>query len=68
MRLEMKGLWAAAVTSAAYVSAYTPASTLLTDALAAKGLVNLAAYELKETLSGTTLDCSLENAVIRKEW
>ena len=58
----------AAVVLAAVASAYTPASTSQTDALAAKGLLNLAVYHEQEAMSGVQNSCSLQNVAVRREW
>ncbi|KAL3422255.1 tyrosinase central domain-containing protein [Phlyctema vagabunda] len=46
-------------------SPYLPALTTKTDALAALGLKNLASFEHDKSLNST---CTLETAVVRKEW
>ena len=51
--------------SAVSSSFWLPASTIQTDILAAKGLVNLAFYELTNPPSGS---CNLLNAAVRREW
>ncbi|KIX07706.1 uncharacterized protein Z518_02360 [Rhinocladiella mackenziei CBS 650.93] len=51
--------------SAASSKIYIPASTLKTDILAAKGLVNLAFYQITHPSGGS---CNLLNAAIRREW
>lgn len=53
---------------ASAVSAFSPASTCKTDALAAKGLENVAAHQAKLPSNGTEGDCTLANAAIRREW
>lgn len=60
-------LWTGALVaaSASAVNAWSAASTTQTDILAAKGLLNLAAYEL---LGHSTATCSLKNVSVRKEW
>ena len=50
-------------TSAASSSVFIPASTLETDILAAKALVNLAIYQIENPSS-----CNVLNAAIRREW
>jgi len=55
----------AAATLVASVSAFTPASTLGTDLLYAKGLVNLGQYELSNPPSS---GCSIQTGYVRKEW
>ncbi len=51
--------------SAASSSLFFPASTIQTDIIATKGLVNLAFYELTSPPSG---NCNLLNAAVRREW
>lgn len=62
MQLLVLTAAASLLTSAA---AFTPASTSGTDALYAKGLVNLAEYE---EANPPTSNCSLETGYVRKEW
>ncbi|KAF1355335.1 hypothetical protein BDV97DRAFT_395703 [Delphinella strobiligena] len=62
MQLLVLTTAASLLTSAA---AFTPASTSGTDALYAKGLVNLAEYEAANL---HTSNCSLETGYVRKEW
>ena len=57
--------WASMLTVLSTTSAWTPASTIATDQLAASGLVKLAAYEAQHGGSG---QCTLENISIRQEW
>jgi tyrosinase len=44
---------------------FTPASTALTDALAAKALANLVQYEATH---GTSSSCNTRTAYVRKDW
>ena len=48
------------------VVAYTPASTIETDALAVLGLVKLGLYQAQKGGSGSS--CNLGNLALRKEW
>ncbi|RDL39904.1 Di-copper centre-containing [Venustampulla echinocandica] len=67
MRLQRLTVWAAplvAVTSAITL----PASTLGTDLLAAKGLINLAVNGIEKAFKGQQGSCTLANVAVRKEW
>ncbi|KAK3387848.1 hypothetical protein B0H63DRAFT_542303 [Podospora didyma] len=55
----------ALLAAASSVTAYVPASTIQTDVLATKALVNLAAYSLHDS---NTKTCTLLNAAKRREW
>lgn len=66
MRFQSLSVWAPVLASAA--SAFTPASTIQTDILAATGLFNLAVYEFEQSLKGKSSTCSLSNVSVRKEW
>lgn len=66
MRFHRQTLCASLLASAA--TAFTPASTTATDALAANGLLNLAIYEIEQALAGNQGTCTLSNVAIRKEW
>jgi len=57
--------WASMLTVLSTTSAWTPASTIATDLLAASGLVKLAAYEAGHSGPG---QCTLDNISIRQEW
>lgn len=50
---------------AASVHAWTPSSTNATDLLAKKGLAKLRSHNASYN---STSSCSVENAVVRKEW
>jgi len=66
MFLSSVALWTSLLSTITSVAAYTPASTLETDLLAAVGLFNLAAYQIEQ--GGTQSSCSLTNVAIRQEW
>lgn len=66
MRFQASALCASLLAST--VIAFTPASTTATDVLAAKGLLNLAVYEVEQALAGNQGTCNLANVAIRKEW
>jgi tyrosinase len=66
MRFQTQILCASLLASA--VATFTPASTTATDVLAAKGLLNLAIYEVEQALAGKQGTCTLSNVAIRKEW
>ncbi|KAF8851192.1 tyrosinase [Acephala macrosclerotiorum] len=67
MRFQ-SSVWAPVLAASAAV-AFTPASTVQTDILAAKGLLNLAAYEFEQAVAGQKQgSCSLSNVVVRREW
>jgi tyrosinase len=46
----------------------TPALTIGSDILAAKGLLNLASYQIHQLFNGVKQTCTLANASIRREW
>lgn len=54
--------------SAATSTTYKPAATVDTDILAAKGLLNLAIYEVQQAFQGNQGSCTLGNVAIRREW
>ncbi|KAH6671794.1 tyrosinase [Halenospora varia] len=54
--------------SAATGTTYKPAATVDTDILAAKGLLNLAIYEVQQAFQGNQGSCTLGNVAIRREW
>lgn len=61
-------VWAPVLAATAAV-AFTPASTVQTDILAAKGLLNLAVYQFEQAVAGKNQGtCSLTNVSVRKEW
>ena len=61
-------VWVPVLAASAAV-AFTPASTVQTDILAAKGLFNLAVYEFEQAVSGQKQgSCSLSNVAVRREW
>jgi tyrosinase len=66
MRFQTQALCASLLASAA--TAFTPASTTATDLLAAKGLLNLAIYEVEQAAAGNHSTCTLSNVAIRREW
>jgi tyrosinase len=66
MRFQILAVSASLLASTA--TAFTPASTTATDQLAAKGLLNLAVYEIQQALAGNQGTCTLSNVAIRKEW
>lgn len=45
-----------------------PALTIDTDILAAKGLLNLASYQITQLFAGVKQTCTLANASVRREW
>jgi tyrosinase len=49
-------------------AAYKPAPTTDTDVLAAKGLLNLAIWEVQQALQGKQDSCTLANVAVRREW
>ncbi|KAH8808754.1 hypothetical protein F5884DRAFT_381033 [Xylogone sp. PMI_703] len=53
-----------ASTTAAYISA----PTFGTDLLYGQGMLNLAAYEIKQAFSGVKSSCTLQNVSVRREW
>lgn len=60
---------AVALTSVSAASAFWfPASTIGTDLLAGKGLLNLAIDQLINGLGHDTSSCSLRNSALRREW
>src|SRR6266536_3282561 len=67
MRFQPSPLLAPVLVSAASAT-YVPASTWGTDVLVAKGLLNLAVYEVQQALAGSSDSCSLSNVAIRREW
>lgn len=52
----------------ASATAYKPADTSATDLLAAKGLLNLAGYEIQQAFEGKSGSCNLGNVAVRREW
>ncbi len=67
MRFLFQVLWASPLVTSA-TAAYTPASTLKTDILAAEGLLNLAINQVELALEGQQGSCNLANAAVRREW
>jgi tyrosinase len=67
MRFQSSALLAPLLASAASAT-YVPASTWGTDVLAAKGLLNLAVYEVQQALAGSSDSCTLSNVAVRREW
>jgi tyrosinase len=45
-----------------------PAITIDSDILAAKGLLNLATYQITQLFAGVKQTCTLANAAVRREW
>jgi tyrosinase len=61
-------LWAALSSLSTTVTAYTPASTIETDALAVLGLLKLGLYEAQNEVGKEGSTCNLGNVALRKEW
>lgn len=69
MRCDFTTIAAVALSSVTTASAlWTPASTIGTDLLAGKGLLNVAINQLVNGAGKDTNTCSLRNAVLRREW
>jgi len=66
MLVSAFSLWASLLATVTSVAAYTPASTIETDLLAALGLLKLAAYQVES--GGPKSSCNLGNAAVRQEW
>jgi hypothetical protein len=68
MLLSRTSVWAALSALSTTAIAYTPASTIETDALAVLGLVKLGLYQAQNDGGGEASTCNLGNVALRKEW